>query len=82
MVLDKTGLAATYDLTLEWTPDDTQVAMFQAMGVPEPTAAPTSAEPGPSLFGALQQQLGLRLEAQKGPVEMFAIDRVERPSAN
>ena len=56
--------------------------MFQALGVPEGFGAPVADPSGPSLFAALEEQLGLRLESQKGPVEMFAIERIERPSEN
>lgn len=81
-VIDKTGLTGRYDLKLEWVPDEYQVAMFSGMGVPEGFGAPPADWHGPSLFTALEEQLGLKLESQKGPVEMFAIERVERPSAN
>ena len=81
-VLDKTGLTGKYDLKLEWAPDENQVAMFQAMGVPEGYGAPPADPLGPSLFSALQEQLGLRLDSQQGPVEIFVIERIERPSPN
>jgi bla regulator protein blaR1 len=81
-VLDKTGLAGTYDIQLEWVPDENQVAMFQAMGVPEGFGAPAPDWKGPTLFTALEEQLGLKLDSQKGPVEMFTIASVEKPSAN
>jgi uncharacterized protein (TIGR03435 family) len=81
-VLDKTGLTGTYDLKLEWQPDENQVAMFEAMRVPEGYGAPAPDPMGPTLFTALQEQLGLKLESGKGPVEMFAIERVEKPSPN
>ena len=81
-VVDKTGLTGQYDVKLEWVPDEYQVAMFGGMGVPEGFGAPAADWHGPSLFTALEEQLGLKLESQKGPVEMFAIERVERPSAN
>jgi uncharacterized protein (TIGR03435 family) len=81
-VIDKTGLSGRYDLKLEWVPDEYQVAMFGAMGVPEGAGAPPPDWHGPSLFTALEEQLGLKLESQKGPVELFAIERVARPSAN
>jgi uncharacterized protein (TIGR03435 family) len=42
----------------------------------------TAAEAGPSVFTAVQSQLGLRLEAQKGPVETLVIDHAEKPSEN
>jgi uncharacterized protein (TIGR03435 family) len=73
-VVDKTGLLGRYDFDLEWTPDETQ------FGGNVPGANPD--HPKPDLFAAMQQQLGLRLEATKGPIEALAIDRVERPSAN
>jgi len=75
-VLDKTGLKGTYDLKLEWQPDENQVAMFQSIGVPEGFGAPLPDPLGPTLFTALQDQLGLRLESQKGPVEMLVIERL------
>ena len=81
-VVDKAELTGTYDLKLEWQPDENQVANFQSMGVPEGLGAPATDPMGPSLFAALQEQLGLRLESQKGPVEMFVIERLEKPSAN
>ncbi len=81
-VLDKTGLTAKYDLKLEWTPDENQIAMFDQMGMPQGFGALPADPPGPSLFSALQEQLGLRLDSQKGRVEVFVIERIERPSAN
>ena len=81
-VVDKTGLTGMYDLMLEWTPDENQVANFQAIGVPEGFGAPPPDWQGPTLFTALEEQLGLKLESEKGPVEMFQIERVERPSEN
>jgi uncharacterized protein (TIGR03435 family) len=66
-ILDNTGLTARYDLNLNWTPDN----------------AEASAEfSGVSIFVAIQQQLGLKLESGKGPVEVIVIDHVERPSGN
>jgi len=81
-VENQTGLTGAYAMRLEWQPDENQVAMFQGMGVPEGFGAPPPDPLGPSLFAALQEQLGLRLESQKGPVDMLVIERVERPSAN
>jgi len=76
-VIDRTGLAGTYDLTLDY-------AREQAVRIVGPGAAP--AEPpgpeGPTIFQALRSQLGLRLESAKGPVDFLVIERVERPSAN
>jgi uncharacterized protein (TIGR03435 family) len=82
MVVDKTGLTGAYDLKLEWQPDENQVAMFQAIRVPEGYGAPAPDPLGPSLFTALHDQLGLQLDSDKGPVEMLVIERVEMPSAN
>src|SRR5205814_6903135 len=75
-VVDKTGLTGRYDFDLEWAPDETQFGGAFA----RTAGADDSAKPG--LFAAIQQQLGLRLEATRGPVELFVIDRVERPSEN
>src|SRR5579862_758631 len=67
-VTDKTGLAGGFDIKLEWTPDGA-----------EPDADGTRA---PSIFTALQEQLGLRLESRKAPVEVLVIDHAERPGEN
>ena len=72
-VLDKTRLSGKYDFDLEWAPDETQFD-GQRPATPESTK--------PDLFAAIQQQLGLRLEATKGPVEALVINQVERPSDN
>lgn len=80
-VMDKTGLTGNYDFTLTWTPDDSQ-----AQGPPgAPNGQPPLPAPdpnGPSIFTAIQDQLGLKLESGKGPVEIIVIDHVERPSGN
>jgi uncharacterized protein (TIGR03435 family) len=73
-VVDMTGLPGRYDFDLEWTPDETQFSG----NVPPRTAEPVR----PDLFAAVQQQLGLRLDATRGPVAMLVIDQVERPSEN
>lgn len=78
-VEDKTGLPGTYDVKLEWTPDETQGGGMRELGGDR--AAPVDAT-GPTIFAALQEQLGLKLESQKGPVEIVVIDRVEKPSEN
>lgn len=72
-VIDKTGLTGKYDFRLQWTPDDLSNS---------PDRAPVSDSPWPSLFTALQEQLCLKLEPQKGPVETLVIDHAERPSGN
>jgi uncharacterized protein (TIGR03435 family) len=82
MVVDNTGLSGKYDLKVEWQPDGNQIGNFNAMRVAEGHGAPPVDPRGPSLFTALQEQLGLKLESKSGPVEVFVIERIERPSAN
>jgi uncharacterized protein (TIGR03435 family) len=78
VVLDQTGLKGTYDFTLKWTPSEGQGAMAET---PRDAAPPPDAS-GPSIFTALRERLGLKLESQKGPVDTLVIDHVERPSEN
>jgi uncharacterized protein (TIGR03435 family) len=73
-VVDRTGLTARYDFDLEFTPDET---LFGGL-LGKPPADATK----PGLFAALQEQLGLRLEATRGLVDLFLIDKAERPSEN
>lgn len=73
-VVDKTGLTGRYDFNLEWAPDESQ---FNG-DVP---AAPSDA-PEPPFFTAIQQQLGLRLGATRGPIPAIVVDHVEHPSPN
>ncbi len=79
-VVDKTGLTGKYDFVLEWTPDAGADARAQGFG--DGITSPAPAPGGPTIFTALQEQLGLRLEAQKGPVQNIVIDRAEKPSEN
>jgi len=65
-VQDLTGLTSRYDFTLDWTPDN----------------APVADATGPSIFTAVQEQLGLKLESRTGPVEVLIIDHAEMPSEN
>jgi uncharacterized protein (TIGR03435 family) len=76
-VIDKTGLSGLYDLKLEWTPGAEQAPGPFGPGVP-----PAADAAGPSIFTALQEQLGLRLESTKGPVEVVVIDGATKPSEN
>jgi uncharacterized protein (TIGR03435 family) len=69
-VVDQTHIQGFYDFTLEWTPDD----LKNVASPDQPTL--------PSLFTALQEKLGLKLESQKAPVELLVIDSAERPSEN
>jgi uncharacterized protein (TIGR03435 family) len=86
-VLDKTGLTGKYDFMLKWTPDQNQMQPaggFQATsgGAPGGQPALVADAGAPDLFTAVQEQLGLKLESGKGPVEVIVIDHVERPSGN
>lgn len=77
-VVDQTGITGRYDFTLTWTPDDSQ---FGGMGMKAP--APTdAADAPPDLYKAIQEQLGLKLEAAKAPTDVLVVDHVEKPSAN
>lgn len=66
-VIDQTGLTGAYTLSLKWTPDD---------------RAATGDNSPPSLVTAIQEQLGLRLESTKGPVDILVIDHAEKPTEN
>jgi uncharacterized protein (TIGR03435 family) len=79
-VVDKTGLSGDYDFKLEWQPDTGEVP--GKGGDRPPDAINSDAPAGPSLFTALQEQLGLKLEAQKGPVEILVVDHAEKPPGN
>jgi uncharacterized protein (TIGR03435 family) len=77
-VVDQTGLTGRYDFKLKWTPDESQ---FGGMGikVPPPTDA---ADAPPSLYTAIQEQLGLKLDPVKASVDVIVIDHLEKPSDN
>ena len=71
LIVDRTGLKGTYEFELRWTPDQ------NVPGIPAPT------DPNaPSLFTALEEQLGLRLEPARAQVEVMVIDRFEKPAEN
>jgi bla regulator protein blaR1 len=74
-VVDRTGLKGTFDIALRWTPDEGQAFLA-------PTQPASADDSRPSIFTAVQEQLGLRLEAQRGPVEVLVIDHAEKPSGN
>jgi uncharacterized protein (TIGR03435 family) len=81
-VVDKTGLEGEYDYTLQWKPEPGQGGA-ESLGLPpQPEPQPPADSDGPSIFTALREQLGLRLDSQKGPVEIIVIEGVEKPSAN
>jgi uncharacterized protein (TIGR03435 family) len=79
-VIDKTGLDGKYDFELKWGVSQEPAAQIRSTQTPE--LAPPADNDGPSIFAALQEQLGLRLESWKGPVEVLVIDRAQRPSKN
>ncbi len=97
-VVNQTGLEGRYDFTLKWTPEDPRPMFGgpgpggggrpgQApggAGNEQPTAGTTQASDssGPSIFTAIQQQLGLRLKPGKAPVGMIVIDHIEPPTPN
>jgi uncharacterized protein (TIGR03435 family) len=76
-VVDQTGLTGRFDFRLTWTPDEMQ---FGAVGGYKPVAENPDAPP--DLFTAMQQELGLKLESTKAPVDVLVIDHIEKPSAN
>ena len=71
-VIDRTGLTRRYDLELKWTPSELE-------GARDATA---DSQPGPSLFTALQEQLGLRLESSRVPAEYLIVDGADMPTSN
>jgi len=71
-VVDKTGLSGTYDIHLKFTREEDTVGSKLDNG----------ADPAPSIFTALQEQLGLKLQSTKGPVDTLVIDSIEKPSEN
>jgi uncharacterized protein (TIGR03435 family) len=80
-VVDQTGLADRYDFQLKWTPDESQFAQFRGTGmvVPPPTNDPRAP---PSLYTAMQEQLGLKMGTAKFPDDVIVVDHVEKPSEN
>jgi uncharacterized protein (TIGR03435 family) len=73
-VIDGTGITGKYDLTLRWTPDDAQTEGSRQGG--------DTNNSYPGLFTAIQEQLGLKLQEEKRPAQVFVIDRVDMPSEN
>jgi uncharacterized protein (TIGR03435 family) len=77
-VADETGLTELYDFTMEWTPDVGESPLsLKGNPAPEPQAGTPS--DGPSIFSAVQEQLGLRLEPRKVPTEVTVVDRAQKP---
>jgi uncharacterized protein (TIGR03435 family) len=84
VVLDQTGLKGKYDFTLQWTPDENEDRMLRgpAGGNLGTETAPPPDTSRPAFFTAIQEQLGLKLESTKGPVDIVVIDHIERASEN
>jgi uncharacterized protein (TIGR03435 family) len=78
-VLDTTNLAGRYDIDLQWAPESVRM---QSPAPPEAGPLSPVESTGPSIFTALQEQLGLRLEPARGPVKILVIEHVQRPSEN
>ena len=76
-VVDRTGHSALFDLELRFLPDQTTAAI-----PPPPPGSPISENNTPNILAALQEQLGLRLESARTPVDVIVIGHVERPAAN
>ena len=75
IVIDKTGLEGNYDVKLTWSPDDSSATTTD---ISNGNATPA----GPSIFTAIQEQLGLKLESTKASVKTLVIDHIEQPSEN
>jgi uncharacterized protein (TIGR03435 family) len=80
-VVDETELTDRYDFQLRWTPDDSQFAQFRGTGtkIPPPSDDPNAP---PSLYTAIQEQLGLKMGPAKAPDDVIVIDHAEKPSEN
>jgi uncharacterized protein (TIGR03435 family) len=78
IVVDRTGLTGTHDIDLTWTPE--QIPQGRGDAPPGAPALPPIDPNGPSLFTALQEQLGLKLDSTRGPVDVLVVEKVERPT--
>jgi len=78
-IVDKTGLTGLYDIKLQWTPDPVGSGPSKR---PEEEGARRTDQNGVSIFAAIEEQLGLRLESTRGPIEVIVIDHAEKPDAN
>lgn len=77
-VVDSTSIPGRYDLTLDWNPDDGKVAVPSASSAPDGLRDNSA----PSLFTAVQEQLGLQLIPAKGPIKVIVVDEVTSATAN
>jgi bla regulator protein BlaR1 len=78
-ILDRTNLTGKYDFELKWTPDQSSANSVVGGAL---TDLPARDPDRPNIFTALQEQLGLKLDSSKGPVEVVVVDYIQRPSAN
>ena len=80
-MVDQTGIEGQYDASFQWTPDPASEPHLSKSGEPMPPP-PADTMPGPSIFTALQEKLGLRLESKKVPMEIIVIEHANRPTEN
>ena len=80
-VVDRTGLSGNFDFDLQWTPEGLPPRPPDAVGPPRLNGVDVDPN-GPSIFTALQEQLGLKLQAQDGPVDVVVIDSASQPTAD
>jgi uncharacterized protein (TIGR03435 family) len=81
-VVDKTGITGRFRMEFTFSPDSSPIPIPDGQGPGAPTNAAAIPDLGPDIFTALQEQLGLKLESGKGPVEVLVIDHVEKPFEN
>jgi uncharacterized protein (TIGR03435 family) len=79
IVIDRTGISGMFHIHLTFTPDDSTIRLPDIPGLP---GEPAPTVDGTNIFTAIQEQLGLKLESAKGPVDVLVIDHVEKPSEN
>ena len=83
LIMDKTNLSGRFDIRLKWTPSPGESLFGVPAEIIDMNGVTVRLDPsGPSIFSAIQEQLGLKLESAKAPVDLLVIDRVERPSEN
>jgi uncharacterized protein (TIGR03435 family) len=82
-VVDRSGLTGVYDLDLKWTPENLPPRAPGTSPDSRSTSTAFQIDPnGPSIFTALQEQLGLKLESTKAPVDVLVIDHIEKPTSD